>query len=84
MKRAVVQAASGLSEGGGGEEGARKNKRPTAVAAAAVPPAALALLAEAYSHLALHDDHGEREFFFLPLSSFFLFFTCGKEEKKRN
>ena len=31
-----------------------------AAAAAAVPPAALALLAEAYSHLALHDDHGEK------------------------
>lgn len=29
-----------------------------AAEAAAVPPAALALLAEAYSHLALHDDHG--------------------------
>jgi len=68
LKRAVVQAASGLSGSGGGGAGGGDagSENKEGAAAAAVPPAALALLAEAYSHLALHDDHGERsrgEFF---------------------
>ena len=102
LKRAVVQAASGLSEEGGGEgeEDARKKmktkKGPTAAAAAAVPPAALALLAEAYSHLSLHDDHGmkqererkrEKEGFPLFSGSFLLLllleFSCAERRTKK-